>query len=126
MKSKTSESLIRELLNGTGIEVNGKNPWDIQIHDPRFYDRVLREPHLTLGEGYMDGWWDCERIDELVNRLLLARLDQKVRGNWRVALFVLQSRLFNLQSRARAYEVGQRHYDLGNELYCAMLDRRLN
>ena len=31
-----------------------------------------------------------------------------------------------MQSSAKAYEVGKRHYDLGNDLYCAMLDSRLN
>jgi cyclopropane-fatty-acyl-phospholipid synthase len=114
------------LLDQAGIEVNGKNPWDIQVHDRRFYERIFREPHLTLGEGYMDGWWDCERIDEFITRVLLARLNEKVRGDWRVGLFILQSKLFNRQSKARAFEVGERHYDLGNDLYCAMLDRRLN
>jgi len=58
--------------------------------------------------------------------VLLARLDEKIRGDWRVGLFILRSRLFNLQTSSRAYEVGERHYDLGNDLYCAMLDRRLN
>ncbi len=126
MAGKSPETVFCDLMQEAGIEVNGKNPWDIQIHDRRFYERVFREPHLTMGEGYMDGWWDCERIDELINRVLLARIDQKIRGDWRVAWFVLQSRLQNLQSAARAYEVGERHYDLGNDLYCAMLDRRLN
>jgi cyclopropane-fatty-acyl-phospholipid synthase len=126
MAARTSESIFRDLLSQAGLEVNGKNPWDIQIYDPRFYERVFHEPHLTLGEGYMDGWWDCAQIDEFINRVLLGRLDQKIRGDWQVTLFLLRSRLFNLQTAARAYEVGQRHYDLGNDLYCAMLDRRLN
>jgi len=126
MAARTPESVLRELFGQAGIEVNGTNSWDIQVHDQRFYERALREPHLALGEGYMDGWWDCERIDEFITRALLARLDQKIRGDWRVALFILRSRLFNQQTSARAYEVGQRHYDLGNDLYRAMLDRRLN
>lgn len=126
MASRNSETLLRDLLAPTGIEINGKNPWDIQIHNSRFYERVFRQPHLTLGEGYMEGWWDCERIDEMITRILAGHLDRKIRGDWRVGLFILQSRLFNLQSLARAYEVGHRLYDLGNDLYCAMLDRRLN
>jgi cyclopropane-fatty-acyl-phospholipid synthase len=43
-----------------------------------------------------------------------------------VGLFLLKSRLFNLQSPTRAFEVGEYHYDLGNDLYRAMLDRRMN
>ena len=125
MAVKQSETLLRDMLSQVGIEVNGKNPWDLQVYDARFYERVFLAPHLTLGEGYMDGWWDCQQIDEFINKVLLGNLDQKIRGDWRVALFLLQSRLFNMQSRARAFEVGQKHYDLGNDLYCAMLDRRL-
>jgi cyclopropane-fatty-acyl-phospholipid synthase len=126
MAVKTSESLLKELLSQAGVEVNGKNPWDIQIYDPRFYEQVFREPHLALGEGYMGGWWDCEQIDVFITKVLRARLDQKIRGDWKVAVYILRSKLFNLQSPARAFQVGQRHYDLGNDLYCAMLDSRLN
>lgn len=126
MATNTSEILLRNLLEQADIEINGADPWDIQIHDRRFYDRVFREPHLTLGEGYMEGWWDCERIDQLIERILTARLDKKVRGDWRTSLHIIKSKLFNLQSSSRAFEVGEHHYDLGNDLYCAMLDKRLN
>ncbi len=126
MAAQNSETIIRELLDQADVQINGKNPWDIQVHDSRFYDRVLRETSLGLGESYVEGWWDCDALDELINRVLLAHLDQKVKGNWKIAAHFLRARLLNLQAPSRAYEVGQRHYDLGNELYCAMLDRRLN
>lgn len=126
MAAQKSETFIRELLALAEVEPNGKNPWDIQVHDPRFYERVLRDSSLGLGEAYVDGWWDAEAVDQFIYRALLADLDVKVRGDWRIGLHYLRSRLFNLQSPAKAYEVGRRHYDLGNDLYCAMLDRRLN
>ncbi|MBE3143418.1 MAG: cyclopropane fatty acyl phospholipid synthase [Planctomycetes bacterium] len=126
MAMQKSETIIRELLDLAGIQVNGKHSWDIQVHDPRFYDRVLHEVQLGLGESYMDGWWDCEALDELIFRVLKANLDLKVKGNWKIALRVLNSRFFNLQTRSRALRVGEYVYDLGNDLYCAMLDKRLN
>lgn len=126
MAAKKSETILRGLFESAGIEVNGPHAWDIQVHDARFYDKVLQSPYLGMGEGYMDEWWDCESIDQLIYHILMGHLDQKVRGNWTVTLSILQARLFNLQSKARAYEVGERHYDLGNDLYCAMLDSRLN
>jgi cyclopropane-fatty-acyl-phospholipid synthase len=126
MTPQKSETFIRNLLALAEIEVNGPNPWDIQVHDPRFYDRVVNEVQLGLGEAYMDGWWECAAIDQFITRALLARLDTKIKGDLKLALFFMQSRLFNNQSKARAYEVGQKHYDLGNDLYRAMLDRRLN
>ena len=126
MAAEKSETIIRDLLNLVGIEVNGKNPWDLQVHDQRFYDRVLRGSSLGLGESYVEGWWESDSIDEFVSRALKADLDKKVKGDWKIALFVLRSRLINLQAPSRAFEVGEHHYDLGNDLYCAMLDRRLN
>ncbi len=126
MAAQKSETMVRELLGLAQVEVNGKNPWDIQVHDPRLYDRVLRDSSLGLGEAYVDGWWDAAAVDQFIARVLLADLDVKVRGNWRIALYYLRTKLFNYQSPSKAYEVGQKHYDLGNDLYCAMLDRRLN
>ncbi len=126
MAASKSEIFIRELLEQSGVQVNGKDPWDIQVNDSRFYDRVIRDSSLGLGEAYMDGWWDCQAIDEMLNRVLKARLELKVKGNWKIMLNLLQSRLFNLQAPAKAFEVGEKHYDLGNDLYRAMLDKRLN
>ncbi|HEY3343742.1 MAG TPA: cyclopropane fatty acyl phospholipid synthase [Anaerolineaceae bacterium] len=121
-----SEVVMRELLSLAEVEVNGSRPWDIQVLDQRFYDRVLSEGSLGLGEAYMDCWWDCPAIDQLVDRLLKARLDEKVKNEIRYLYRALQAKLINRQSASRAYEVGIRHYDLGNDLYRAMLDKRLN
>lgn len=126
MPTQKSEIIVRELLESADIQMNGKNPCDIQVHNPHFYNRVLKESSLALGESYMDGWWDCEAIDEFINRALRARLDVKVKGNWKFLFSVLKGKLLNLQAPSRAYQVGERHYDLGNDLYRAMLDKRLN
>jgi cyclopropane-fatty-acyl-phospholipid synthase len=121
-----SETTVRALLDLAGVRINGSRPWDMQVHDDRVYDRILRASSLGLGEAYMDGWWDCESVDEFINRVLRARLDEKVKNNLRLVFQVAASRLFNRQSSARAFEVGEKHYDLGNDLYLAMLDKRLN
>jgi len=126
MADQTSERIVRELLNLADVEVDGKSAWDIQVHEPRFYERVLKESSLGLGESYMDGWWDCQAVDQFIDRVLKADLDKKVKGNWKFLFHTLKSRLFNLQAPSRAFEVGEHHYDLGNDLYCAMLDRRMN
>lgn len=120
-----AESIIRELLEPAGVEVNGSNPWDIKVHRPEFYSRVLRDATLGLGESYMEGWWDCQAIDQFITRVLLARLEDKIRNETRFLLKALQARLLNRQSRNRAFEVGIKHYDLGNDLYTAMLDKRM-
>jgi cyclopropane-fatty-acyl-phospholipid synthase len=120
------ETVIRNLLDLVDVEVNGKDPWDIQVHNPKIYSRVLQSASLGLGETYMDGWWDCEAIDQLIYRVLKGNLDSKVKGDWRLALQAITSRLFNLQTASRALSVGREVYDLGNDLYSAFLDKRLN
>jgi cyclopropane-fatty-acyl-phospholipid synthase len=121
-----SETIMRELLSSADIEVNGADPWDIQVHDDRFYDRILSDGSLGLGESYMDCWWDCQAIDEFINRALKAHLDEKVKSDTRFLFQAVRARLMNRQSSARAYQVGIKHYDLGNDLYQTMLDKRLN
>lgn len=115
---------IERLLAQADIRIDGDQPWDIQVHDPRFFRRVLTGASLGLGESYMDGWWDCQRLDELVYRILRHRLQEQVRS-WQDWLTCLQAKLFNLQDIRRAFQIGERHYDLGDDLYQAMLDRRL-
>lgn len=124
--ASSAEHVIQELLESADVRIGGTRDWDLQVHDDRFYDRVLREVELGLGESYMDGWWDCRAIDEMITRALKARLDEELRGNWKLVFHMLRSRLLNLQTQARAFEVGEKHYDLGNDLYRAMLDSRLN
>ncbi len=121
-----SKNIVRELLETADIAINGDRPWDIQVHDDRFYERILRDGSLGLGEAYMDGWWDCESIDAFIDRVLRANLREKVEKNLHLAWHTLRAKLFNRQSLARSPQVAHQHYDLGNDLYRAMLDKRLN
>jgi cyclopropane-fatty-acyl-phospholipid synthase len=117
--------MIRELLATADVVIDGDRPWDIQIHDPRFYDRVLRDGTLGVGESYVDGWWDAEALDQMFDHVLRARLERSMPETWMLAAHALRARFLNLQNKARAFGNGQHHYDLGNDLYEAMLDRRL-
>ncbi|MFO7716168.1 cyclopropane fatty acyl phospholipid synthase [Desulfosarcina sp.] len=114
---------IRMLLKEVGIEIDGPAPWDLQVHDQRWYSHVVRNKNLGLGESYMDGWWDCAQIDETVCRLQLGGLEDKIRGNVKYLVRLLPAILFNLQSSSRARIIAQRHYDLGNDLFFAFLDQ---
>jgi len=118
-------TLIENLLAEADVKINGTRPWDIQIHDEKFYDRVLRDGSLGLGESYMDGWWSAEKLDEFFFRVLGANLEKKVKDNWSLIFFIIFNNLFNRQSKKRAFAIGEHHYDLGNDLYIAMLDPRM-
>jgi len=120
------KQLVEEITGMAGIKINGSNPWDIQVHDDRFYKRAITEIELGMGESYMDGWWDVERLDELIYRLVKADLQQKLKRNFKVTLQLAGFWLINMQARRRAFEVGVKHYDLGNDLFQTMLDKRMN
>ncbi|WP_136067241.1 cyclopropane fatty acyl phospholipid synthase [Modicisalibacter radicis] len=117
-----SRRVVEDLLEGSGVALNGSAPWDIQVLHPDFFSRVLRQGTLGLGEAYMDGWWDCERIDEMAHRLLRHGLGERAHTASERLMYRLQAGFFNLQSKTRAYIVGEAHYDLGNDLFERMLD----
>ncbi|NOY38265.1 MAG: cyclopropane fatty acyl phospholipid synthase [Chlorobi bacterium] len=120
------KEFVKELIRDSGITLNGDNPWDIHVHDERFYRRLITDGVLGVGESYMDGWWDCDALDEFFNRIIRAGINKKIEGNWKFMLFVLRTRLFNMQNKVRSRKVSEQHYDLGNDLFTRMLDKRLN
>jgi cyclopropane-fatty-acyl-phospholipid synthase len=106
------------------IRIDGDRPWDVRVHDERLYQRVLAHGTLGLGEAYMDGWWTCEAPDEMVLRAQRSDIPSRLVSPTSVAR-IAQAKVMNLQSRQRAFEVGERHYDIGNDLYERMLDARM-
>lgn len=114
--------IVQELLSQAGIMVNGPELWDIRVHDKRFFRRVLQQGSLGLGESYMEGWWDCKRLDIFFEKLLRAELDKQRPARFSDLIRVVFARFVNLQSRKRAWQVGEVHYNLGNDLFSRMLD----
>jgi len=126
MTSESKDKIqIQKLLSLAGITIKGDKPWDIQVHNDRLYRRVLTEGSLGLGESYMDGWWDCNRLDEFFFRILRNRLDEEVRWNWPLLRRAAISRIVNRQSRSRAFIIGEKHYDTGNDLFQHMLGKSM-
>jgi len=119
------EKEIKRLLSLANIKVNGRRPWDIQVHNNRFYNRVFTNGTMGLGESYMDGDWDCKKLDEFFNHVFKAELDTKIKINPLLIFQFIKAKFFNLQSSKRAFQIGEKHYDLGNDLFISMLDKRL-
>jgi len=124
VRRKPSSALVQALLNTADVRLGGNRPWDLQVKDQRLFRRLLWNGSLGLGESYMDGWWDCERIDELICRLLKADLHNRLFSP-RELIDLLLARCLNMQCRSRAWIVGKRHYDIGEDLYQAMLDDKM-
>ncbi|EGG16099.1 hypothetical protein DFA_09771 [Cavenderia fasciculata] len=114
--------MLQELLDKADIKINGNREWDVTVHNESFYKRVFAEGSLGLGESYMDGWWDCPRMDILFTKIFRAELNHQLPKNLGDLFRIASNRLFNHQSRKRAWIVGKEHYDLGNDLFTQMLD----
>jgi cyclopropane-fatty-acyl-phospholipid synthase len=114
------ESAVREGLERVDLGVRGERPWDLHVHDPRVYQRIAREGALGLGESYQDGWWDCEQLDGLFERL--ARMPKQRTRSVAARAHRLAVQALNRQSRRRAREVVDAHYDLPARLFEVMLD----
>jgi cyclopropane-fatty-acyl-phospholipid synthase len=120
-----AKDLAIRLLGQAGIVVGGDQPHDMIVHDDRLWDRVVRQRALGLGEAYQDGWWDAERVDELLVKVLAADLASHVRPTAELAGIVAKSLLFNRQTQRRARDNAHQHYDIGNDLFKRMLDPRM-
>lgn len=115
-------AMAEAMLAPIGIAIDGDNPWDMKIRDERIFPRIFRERNLGLGEAYMEGWWDCQRLDEFFYRILKGQLDERIKSNLKIILHGLVAIVFNLQSRIRATIVADRHYNLDNDLFLSFLD----
>lgn len=116
--------MMDELLEIADVRLGGDRPWDIRLLVDGVPERVFAQGNLGLGESYMNGAWECDRLDELFDRILRARLDRHVKP-LRLMFHSLRAKLLNRQTSRQAWEVGEAHYDLGNDFYTAMLDPRM-
>ncbi|MDP6617336.1 MAG: cyclopropane fatty acyl phospholipid synthase [Gammaproteobacteria bacterium] len=115
---------VEAILASADIQIEGNRPWDVHVINNEIYERVVAQGMLGVGESYMDGWWECEQLDEMICKAFRANFQQQIRP-LKQLVFTLDAHIRNLQRRARAFEVGQKHYDLGFDLYRAMLDQRM-
>lgn len=116
---------FQQILAQADIKINGSRPWDIQVHDDRFYARVLSKWNLGLGESYMDGWWDCKSIDQFMARIIESDLKNKIPINASTILNYIFAVISNRGAKSQAFKIGEHHYNIGNDIFSAMLDKRL-
>lgn len=119
-------NVVTRLLNEANIEINGDNPWDIQVRDERFYSRILADGSLGLGEAYMEGWYDCKNLDQFIFNLLRGNLEEKYNAEVLVTTMAEKFKhLFNPQTINNCKKDISFHYDIGNNLFKHMLDPRM-
>src|SRR6185437_7052162 len=66
--------LVERLYAQADVKLNGDRPWDLKIKNDQFY---LRIAHQALGfdlrgygETYMDGDFECERLDLVAEKVM--------------------------------------------------------
>lgn len=116
---------VQNFFASHNITVNGSHPWDIQVYDEAFYPKVFYGGSLALGEAYMDEMWDAHKVDQFMYHILNKPIPKRLTIPWSQLWSYLKSYLFNLQTKKRSLLVAQKHYDLGNELFSKMLDKRM-
>jgi cyclopropane-fatty-acyl-phospholipid synthase len=122
---KANRLLVERLFAKADIRLDGDRPFDVRVLDDRFYRRVLADGSLGFGEAYVDGWWESECIDELTRRFARANLYRLSVTDVRLLADLALAKVRGDGRKSIAFEVGRRHYDLGNALFEHMLDPRM-
>jgi cyclopropane-fatty-acyl-phospholipid synthase len=113
------------ILARADVAVGGERAHDIVVHDDAMWARVLRDRELGLGETYQDGMWDANRLDEFLAVVQEHDLGSYVRASPQLLWLGARARLSNRQTVRRARRNASAHYDIGNDLYERMLDKRM-
>src|SRR3990167_1701282 len=95
---------VEDILKLADVSLNGNQDWDIKVKDEHLYKRVIRHGSLGLGEAYMDGWWECKSIDILIEKLLHAELESKIKP-LEYAWSYMLSLITNRSKKSRAFTI---------------------
>ena len=125
MSERNARELCVGLLATAGVNIDGPEPWSMHVHDERVWERLVTERELAIGESYMDGWWDCTHLDQMLTKVLVANLRDAIKPSPKLLAAAAKSIVMNRQTVRRARRNAHHHYDIGNDLYSAMLDTRM-
>jgi cyclopropane-fatty-acyl-phospholipid synthase len=123
--SRAAKRICSELLAKAGVPVDSPARHSLRVGDQRIWDRVVAQRQLGLGESYIDGWFECDALDEMLTRLISVDAATAMPMRPLIVLHAIRSTLINNQTRRRAIRNAQHHYNIGNDLYEKMLDKRM-
>lgn len=104
--------VVDKRLAGLGVTVGGNKATDIKVLNPkRFYTRVAIERSYGLLDSKLDGDWETKDFRGFVGLIFSSRRHAEV-----VHPLYWTFNMFNLQTKAKAFEVGKQHYDDGKEM----------
>ncbi|RWS23097.1 hypothetical protein B4U80_13960, partial [Leptotrombidium deliense] len=111
-------NLVKRRFRKADILIDGSREWDIQVHNENVYRRTAVYGSLGFGEAYMERWWDCDDLEHLSYLIFRRKVFRH--------LLVPHNQFFNLQTQTLCWDVGKKHYSLGNDFFASMLDPTMN
>lgn len=114
---KPIKALLEKKLSAAGVGTDVTGPSNMVVHNEWLYHRMVYDGTLGLGEAYMEGWWDCKRLDEFFYKVFMGNIYQEILYPWDRLIHYLSFDAFNLHSVVRSREVADKHYDLGSLIH---------
>ncbi|HUF86946.1 MAG TPA: cyclopropane-fatty-acyl-phospholipid synthase family protein [Thermohalobaculum sp.] len=99
----------------------------IDVAEPGFFARMVRQGELGLAEMYMDGWWSTPDLQSVLDVLLLnnERVGRSFPGAGLARAYERLRHWLNANTRRGARRNVAYHYDLGNDFYRLWLDETM-
>ena len=101
---------------------------EVHVRDPRFYSDVVFGGSIGSGEAYVQGYWGCDSLADLV-RILLRNREVLEAVDAGAARFAKPARRLlhwlNRNTRRGSRRNIAAHYDLGNDFYSLWLDPQM-
>ena len=101
---------------------------EVDVLDTRSYARALVGGNSAAGEAFVDGWWTSPDITQ-VTRFFSRNLEMMDQWDNKFGWILKPFKSLRLLGRANTTRQAKRnilaHYDLGNDLYQAFLDERM-
>ncbi|ODM89429.1 Cyclopropane-fatty-acyl-phospholipid synthase [Orchesella cincta] len=98
----------------------------VKINNVGVFPLIANRGSLGVGEEYMNGGWEVLGTDadvsEVFYRLLVSNTFDWYFHPLNRFLYYLEFKAFNLQTRGRAFQIAEKHYDLGNDFFESFLD----
>jgi len=122
------KDLLTKIINENTDLVIGK---DIIVNNDSVYEKIINRGELGLAESYMDGDWDSSELGFVLNNILKHQDILELKVKYQSVNFIYLKmmsqfkKLKNTNTINKSPENIREHYDVGNQLYRAMLGENM-
>jgi len=116
--------VLQKAFKKASISVNTtEHDVQMEVYDLSMVSQIIRDGTLGLGESYIEGKWKVNDLVKFYQNLKAnqAELERHIKSSWKLVWYAVKAKILNMNSPFRSKEVIDLHYNLGNELFVAML-----